>query len=260
MSKNDDNILEIRIGTVGSVDQGKSSLISIIKYGILDNGNGSARNKVAKHPHEIKFGRTSDINSIFYKPSKYKNKSIAFIDLCGHRKYFKTTVSGLTSGLIDYCMLTVAANNGINRMGKQHLGIVLMLQLPLIIVISKIDICPEPIFKKTLKSILKILNKSGKKKCSLIIDNKQLQNIQIKFQNNPMKYCPIFIISNVTGENINLLRQFIHNLSKPKKNITKENVQKIYPKKNIPKENVLKKCPKKYHSPVQFIKIIPVNR
>ena len=149
---------EIRIGTVGNIDSGKSTTISVLKNNILDNGNGSARNAIAKHKHEITYGRTSDINNVFYRKN---GKYITFIDLCGHRKYFKTTLSGLTSGFIDYCMLIVAANKGLNRMGKQHLGIVLMLKLPLFIVITKIDICPETIFKETLTSIIKILKNSG---------------------------------------------------------------------------------------------------
>ena len=46
------NQTEIRIGVIGNVDVGKSSLISVLTNNILDNGRGSARSQVMKHPHE----------------------------------------------------------------------------------------------------------------------------------------------------------------------------------------------------------------
>jgi len=40
-------------------------------------------------------------------------KLISFIDLCGHHKYLKTTVFGLTGYSPDFAMLVVSATSGI---------------------------------------------------------------------------------------------------------------------------------------------------
>jgi len=213
------NKREIVISVCGAVNASKSSCCSVLKYGELDNGNGLARNKIAKHPHEIKYGRTSDINNIYVKV-KDSNKIITFVDLCGHRKYLKTTVRGLASEFIDYCMLMVAGNSGISRITRQHLSLALMLKIPLFVVISKIDITPPNILTKTLKSLVKILeNKNtAKKKCVLITKRKKnnIEELNFEFYNRPLKICPVFFISNVTGKNVNILRDFVSNLQKSK--------------------------------------------
>ena len=57
-------------------------------------------------------------------PSKYKPltmtkaKVISFTDLAGHERYLRTTVFGLLSSSPNYCLLMVAANNGLIGMSK----------------------------------------------------------------------------------------------------------------------------------------------
>lgn len=43
------------------------------------------------------------------------SKLLSFIDLAGHEKYLKTTVSGMTGHMPDYCLLLVGANMGVTR-------------------------------------------------------------------------------------------------------------------------------------------------
>ena len=45
-------------------------------------------------------------------------KVISFTDLAGHERYLKTTVFGLLSCSPNYCLLMVAANNGLIGMSK----------------------------------------------------------------------------------------------------------------------------------------------
>ena len=47
-----------------------------------------------------------------------KAKVISFTDLAGHERYLRTTVFGLLSSEPNYCLLMVAANNGIIGMSK----------------------------------------------------------------------------------------------------------------------------------------------
>ena len=61
------NKQEIRVGIVGNVDVGKTSLISVLTNNLLDNGRGSARALVMKHPHEQTSGRTSSITLNFMR-------------------------------------------------------------------------------------------------------------------------------------------------------------------------------------------------
>lgn len=48
-------------------------------------------------------------------------KVICFTDLCGHQKYLKTTLFGLTATSPDYVLLIIGANNGLIGMSKEHL-------------------------------------------------------------------------------------------------------------------------------------------
>ena len=73
-------------------------------------------------------------------------KIVHLLDMCGHEKYLKTTMHGLTSLYPDYCLLVVAANRGITKMTKEHLGISLALNLPVFIVFTKIDLTPPSVY------------------------------------------------------------------------------------------------------------------
>ena len=42
----------VKIAVIGNVNAGKSSLIGVLTSGQLDDGNGKARAKVIKNPHE----------------------------------------------------------------------------------------------------------------------------------------------------------------------------------------------------------------
>ena len=74
-------------------------------------------------------------------------KIIHLLDMCGHEKYLKTTMHGLTALYPDYCLLIIGANMGISKMTKEHLACALALDLPVFIVLTKIDIAPPDIFK-----------------------------------------------------------------------------------------------------------------
>ena len=63
------------------------------------------------------------------------DKIYAFIDLAGHAKYLKTTVSGLSGCFIDYAMVTIGGDRGIVGMTKEHMRIAIALNIPLFIVL-----------------------------------------------------------------------------------------------------------------------------
>ena len=151
---------ELCIAVAGSIDSGKSSFLGVMVYNELDDGNGSARSKVAKHPHEIKTGKTSDVS---VRTLRSLNKEIVFADLPGHEPYLKTALYGITGHFADYGVVVVAANRGILPMTKEHLSIFLHLRIPFIILVTRVDIAPESIYNNIMKSMKVSLKKVGKK-------------------------------------------------------------------------------------------------
>jgi len=200
---------EIRIGILGNVDSGKSTIISVLKEHSLDNGRGLARNKILKHKHEQVSGRTSSITHHYYD-NEEKNKILSFIDLAGHEKYYKTTIFGVNGCSLDYIVLMIGSNMGVTKMTIEHLTLILILKIPFIIVFSKIDICPPNIYKQTFKTLVKML-----KKYKIYHELKQitdLESAKLNWNFHDSKIIPYFNVSNVKGNNINNLRDFLLNI------------------------------------------------
>lgn len=134
---------------------------------------------------------------------------ISFSDLAGHEKYLRTTVFGLLSSSPDYCLLMVAANNGLVGMSKEHLGIALALNVPVMVIITKIDICPANILQETITQINKIMRSPGARKLPTYITNYE-ECVNTASQFISKRICPVFQVSNVTGENLDLVRAFLN--------------------------------------------------
>jgi len=197
---------EIRIGILGGVDAGKSTLISVLKHDILDDGKGTARLKIMRHMHEKESGRTSEIGFNYIETDK---KIVILNDLAGHEKYLKTTIHGLCNSNLDLTCIIVGANMGINKMTREHLGLTISLNIHYIFIITKIDMCPENILENTIKDLEKISKTGyvGNKKM-VILDEEYLKpNMSIDYD----KIFPVLLLSNKNGKNIDLLRYFLYN-------------------------------------------------
>ena len=226
-----EDYLDIRIAAAGNVDSGKSTLVGVLTgTGGLDNGRGLARSQIFTHKHEMETGRTSAVSqAIIGFASKgeivnYTNvrsltwsdvvekssKVITFFDLAGHERYLKTTVFGLTAHAPDYCMLVVGANMGVLRMTKEHLAISLALKVPVYIVITKIDLAPPNIYEQTVNHLQRLLKSpSAGRKIPVMI--KSIDEVTLAAQNIMNdRLIPIFSLSNVTGEGLDLLRGFLN--------------------------------------------------
>lgn len=214
---------EIRIATIGNVDAGKSTTIGVIKSQEPDDGNGKSRKGVFRHQHEIDTGRTSDVGSQYLK---YNNNLYSFSDLAGHEGYLRTTIYGLVSVPIDWNMLVVSANQGIEKMTREHLAITYSLNLSMFVVFTKVDMAPENVFNTNMDTLKKFVKKI--KRVPVLISNAQDLN---KYYNNitaidedgnkikgvmdialSKKFVPIFTVSNVSMLNMDLLQTFIFNI------------------------------------------------
>jgi GTPase len=222
--------IDIRIAVAGSVDTTKSSTIGVLTSGILDNGRGSARLNVFNYKHEIATGRTSSISQqimgydnegrIVNERYKIKrptwqeivnqsSKIITFFDLAGHERYLKTTIRGMSSNYPDYCMLMVGANMGITHITKEHMILCLTMKIPFFIIMSKIDIAPKHILESTYEKICHLLKLPGVRKIPFSIRN--IDDVLLCAKNIGCEnIVPIFQISNVTGENLDLIRVFLN--------------------------------------------------
>lgn len=195
---------EKRIGVLGNVDSGKSTIISVLKENILDNGRGLARQKTLKHIHEQDSGRTSSVTHHYYQTD---NQILSFVDLAGHEKYYKTTIFGASGCSLDYIMILIGANMGVTHMTIEHLILAIVLKLPFIIVITKLDIAPTNILEQTIKSLQRVLKRYKYNKPLTFLDESNYSNYFDFFSN---KNClPAFQVSNVTGVNIDILRNFL---------------------------------------------------
>jgi len=121
--------------------------------------------------------------------------------LCGHEKYLKTTLFGMMGLLPDYVMILVGANMGLSAMTKEHIGIALSLQIPIYVVITKIDIAPKEVYKNNLEKIKKLLKMPICDKIPVEVkEDSDIKELARSMDKN--KITPIFSVSNVTGEGL----------------------------------------------------------
>jgi GTPase len=147
-------LMEINVGFVGPSQTGKTSTISNIVYGQLDNGEGVSRNHVFKHEHERISGLTSSIkkeiigiknnriinyntgiNTSWDQIANMSEKILSLIDLPGSHQYIKTTLFGLSSYNFD-ALVIFNDNNCFdnNHINKLYIEYACILKIPYIIV------------------------------------------------------------------------------------------------------------------------------
>lgn len=232
--KNEVGYVNLNVAIAGSVDCGKSSLLAVLITGKHDNGRGSARLNVFNYPHEVRSGRTSSVSQhiLGFKTdgtivNKDKNlwsdivnkstKIVSFIDLAGHEKYLKTTISGLSSSSPDLALIMVAANKGILPMSREHIILCVALKIPFAIVITKIDLVKDKveINKNTNQSIRKILKSPVIQRIPIKVESDD-ELVRCALHIGTESITPVFRVSNVTGEGLDILRKFLH-ITCPKK-------------------------------------------
>lgn len=230
---NENNYIDLKVAVAGSVDVGKSSMLGVLTSGRNDDGRGQARISVFNYPHEVRSGRTSSIGhhiigfdgegtvvnyhsgvgSSLSWPEivRRSTKIVSLFDLAGHEKYLKTTIAGLTCMTPDLCIIVVGANRGVIRMTREHIFLCVVLKIPFIIVITKIDLVSTKanILAETFDSISKILKSVGVRRIPLKIETQE-DIIRSAIHIHSESIAPIFSISNVTGQGIQDLKNFLN--------------------------------------------------
>ncbi|HDM22718.1 MAG: GTP-binding protein [Methanomicrobia archaeon] len=218
------NKTHIVIGTIGHVDHGKSTLIGTLITGQKDDGSGKTRIFLDFLPHEIERGLTAEIAYAVYgfddegNPMKLKNplnkkevagvvdkakKLISFVDCPGHAPWLRTTIRGILGQKVDYALLVIDASEGVTSITKEHMGIAIAMEMPMIIVLTKMDRVSEEEAKAVEENISILLKKLGR------IPYK-VKNHDINIENE--KIVPILKCSAITKEGFDLLDRVLFKL------------------------------------------------
>lgn len=97
-------------------------------------------------------------------------------------------------------------------MTKEHLGLALALAVPVFVVVTKIDMCPPNVLQDNMKLLFKMLKSQGCRKVPVVV---RTQDDVVLSATNFVseRLCPIFQVSNVNGDNLELLKMFLNLLS-----------------------------------------------
>lgn len=196
---------------LGNVDAGKSSFVGVLTHNVRDDGNGFARSKIVKLKHETDSGRTSSHSQHYIING---NEITTLIDLCGHEKYLKTTMFGVSGLFGDYGIVMIGANMGVSEMTYEHTKILLAKKIPFMFVVTKIDICPENINTELKRDINIMCKKLCSRRQLIYLETSQTLDeshgiIIDSFQNKLHNIIPTIFVSNKTGHNIDFVKNLL---------------------------------------------------
>jgi elongation factor 1-alpha len=229
----------IRIAVVGNVDAGKSTLIGSLTSSTLDNGKGSNRARIMKHQHETDTGRTSSITSHLMGFGENGDvitrrhgdagialkaqRVVSLMDLAGHEKYLKTTISGLSRGMADYALVLVNAAQPPNHMTMHHLGLCTACGIPVVIVITKVDACPRQVLRNTKQQTHNKLRAPdvGMRPYS-VRNERDIETVKDKMHT----LTPVIEASCVTGEGLDLICKLL--VSLPKRRLHHKKIERPF--------------------------------
>ncbi|EEH47684.2 uncharacterized protein PADG_03768 [Paracoccidioides brasiliensis Pb18] len=265
---------QLHIALAGPSTAGKSSLLGVLSTSALDNGRGKSRLSLLKHRHEIASGITSSIAQelIGYSPHDTEGlgsspdvvnyasgnvtawndihataeggRLIFLSDLPGSTKYLKSTLRGLVSWEPHYLLLCVPANSHSDSatidgrrdidISLSYLDLCMKLELPVIVVVTKLDMATRSGIRQTLVQILSTIKLTGRTPVMLPAptdtteQDVNLQQISASDQldadnaiasvgTNWTNKVPIVITSSVTGAGIGKLHAMLRTLPIPAK-------------------------------------------
>ena len=200
--------IDLGIGMLGNVDSSKSTTVGQLVTGGKDNGNGKLRRLISRHPHEIESGRTSDTA---YHTGIFGNNRITFVDLAGHEKYLKTTISGLGVLIPDLLLLCVDKYSPTYKMTKEHIGLALRMNIPFVILMTKIDLYEKEITDVSIEGLRRIIKKASGRTLQEVSSMENVDDAVSAYKN--LMIVPVFRISNVTHQGVDLLRDFLSKIT-----------------------------------------------
>jgi len=219
------------VGVAGHVDHGKSTLVGTLTTGSLDNGSGRTRIFLDVQKHEIERGLSADLSFAVYgfsndKPVRVKNplkkkeksklveecdKVVSFVDTVGHEPWLRTTIRGIVGQKLNYGLLTIAADQGPTHITKEHLGIILAMELPVIVAMTKIDVVTADKVIEVQQKIFDLLKLVGRIPYMI----KSIKDADFVTENMNQHIVPVVKVSPVTGEGLDLFDRLFLKLKIP---------------------------------------------
>ena len=220
---------EIKIGIFGEESSGKSTTTSVLINNSLDDGNGLMSRKNYKSQHEIQCGKSLYISHLILgldsqnqpinetnleQLIKKSSKFINIYDMGGSDKAMKNTLSLISPDYIDYALLFIDYKNGATENTKKLFSLNNSVHIPMICIITMIDLIKDQNEKELIDFIdknIKFLSTVNPNLKSFFIKNKSdIYDYISKLNNNGIdNLLPIICISNVNGNNIELLKYLI---------------------------------------------------
>ncbi|KUF86336.1 Acetyl-coenzyme A synthetase [Phytophthora nicotianae] len=228
----------LRVSVIGDFESGKSTLVGVLTRGCLDDGAGLARMQVCRHRHELENGCTSSVSEHTIavaadghfryteelptcdfgdsdeeieqdeKPRRPQS-FITLSDLAGHKKYLKSTASGLAGQFPDYAMLVVDAVRGVRDMTREHLKIATALDVAIFVVITKTDLVTNERIQQSLDEVADLLKVFCPYQRVLLAPSNMdtLQDDLLKL--TCASTVPVFQVSNVDGKGLDVLQGYL---------------------------------------------------
>ncbi|RMD41647.1 hypothetical protein DV735_g3487, partial [Chaetothyriales sp. CBS 134920] len=201
---------QVRVAFVGATASGKSSLVGTLTTSMLDNGRGKSRLSLLKHRHEIASGITSSVAQelVGYRVApgtdgfvvNYASGDVSswtdihgladrlcfLTDSPGLPRYAKSTLRSIISWKPRWTLFCTPANDSGTGIGLEqtylpeapdldlslgYLNLCLRLRLPLVIVITKMDLATKLSLRKVLAKVLSAVKSAGRKPLMLTVSS-----------------------------------------------------------------------------------------
>lgn len=221
----------VKVVMGGSVDSGKSTTASVLSTAVPDNGDGLARTMLCNHPHEIVSGRTSSVSQTLvcyhldtgqHVPMKAGGKPqsmtwreclsqagrvVTLYDLPGHTKYTRTAVRSVQANSPDLGIVMIAANRGLLPITHEHIKLFDLSGVPIVFVISKVDMLSGDKRKAQIKHISRQIKKDYSRVCLPVRTDLDVAIAEKHVRTGSV--APIFHVSNTTMAGHELLLKFL---------------------------------------------------
>ncbi len=132
----------VNIGTIGHVDDGKTTLTAAITMALAKKGLSQVRSfdSIDNAPEERERGITIATSHVEYSTA---NRHYAHVDCPGHADYVKNMITGAAQ--MDGAILVVAATDGPMPQTREHILLARQVGVPRIVVfMNKIDMVDDP--------------------------------------------------------------------------------------------------------------------
>jgi GTPase len=186
-------------------------------------GGGSDEPEPADVTSRVVNYSTGNISSWIDIHSASEGGRIVFVsDSAGHLKFRRTTVRSLVGWAPHYVALMIPADDCESREGAPglsedslvHIDLCLKLEVPLMVIFTKIDVASKQHFRSVFSGILGILKKHGKRPLT-IASSAKIQEAADSVAKDPIGAVPIIFTSSVRGDGIDLVHELFIKLPMP---------------------------------------------